>query len=167
LESTTAHSLIGIDSIKCCLSSSRTCFQTSNEKEAPLPSGPLTKIALGLIAHDSGKKLVPFARILTRSLAEPLGHNARAFWRAFDWKLSLKQILSCPDLLANVRDPLAAVTRSSPMWLMVSYFTTHIVGGIGAARIGRDRLKMDSKSPKAGTPHKSFVFNMPSFCVSL
>jgi hypothetical protein len=68
---------------------------------------------LPLFADDSGNKLVPFARILTRSLAEPLGHNARAFRRASDRKPSLKQILSCPDLLANVRDQLAAVTRSS------------------------------------------------------
>jgi hypothetical protein len=75
---------------------------------------PLTRSAFGLIADDSRKKLASLTRILTRSLAEPLGHNIRAFRRASDWKLSLKQILFCPDLLENSRDQLAAVTRSSP-----------------------------------------------------
>jgi hypothetical protein len=53
------------------------------------------------------------------------------------------------------------------MWLVISCLSKHTVGGIGAARIGQDRLKMDSKSPKSGRPHKNSFFNVPSFCVSL
>jgi hypothetical protein len=48
------------------------------------------------------------------------------------------------------------------MLLMVSCLAEHIVGGIRAGRIGRDR----SKIPKSGKCHKSSFLNVRSFCVA-
>jgi hypothetical protein len=88
----------------------------------------------------------------------------------------LKQILSCPDRLANPGNQLAVVTRSSLDFAVAEALpdvsgdpcpAKHIVGGTGAARIGQDRLRIGSKSPKSGKHHKSSFFNVPSFCVSL
>jgi hypothetical protein len=83
-----------------------------------LPSDRLTRTAFGLIGEEVGSTCADSRSISRRAYRSQYHSLARilvtAFRRESDWKLSLKHFLSYPDLLANIRDQLAAVTRSSP-----------------------------------------------------